>query len=453
MSHELRTPLNGILGFTHLLKQQPNLLSNQKDQVDMIQSSGKHLLTMINEILDLGKIEAQKFEIETAVFNLQTVLHHVYNLTKVQAEAKALRVSYEKYAPLPAIVCGDERKLTQILLNLLGNAVKYTEHGVVKFAVGCANAGAAIDRERICFTVEDTGIGIPQDQLDEIFEPFTQVGEAWKTTEGTGLGLTITRRLVELLDGTLTVTSAVGQGSTFRVELPLPAVEDQAETARSLHTAITGYQGGRKHILIADDHPVNLSMLVSLLEKLDFEVTTARNGQEALLNIWENPPDLILLDYLMPRMNGLEAIQEMRKQPALQEIPIIGVSAAVGSKPETHAFARACDDFLPKPIDVDRLLERIEALLRLSWEFNRDGGETAVSPDNKPMSIPPDTILDLLHNHLERGDFQKIEQLLRDLENTGTEYDQFCRKIKQYTERYDSQGLLRHLQTIKKETS
>jgi len=249
MSHELRTPLNGILGYAHLLKQQANLTPTQQSQVDIIQSSGRHLLTMINEILDLGKIEAQKIEVESAGFNLQTVLHHVYNLTKVHAEAKDLRVSYEEYSPLPAIVRGDERKLTQILLNLLGNAVKYTERGGMKFAVGYAVADAAFDHERMCFEVEDTGVGIAQDQLDEIFEPFTQVGGPWKTTEGTGLGLAITRRLVELLHGTLTVTSAVGQGSTFRVELPLPAVESGAEAVHPLDHEVVALAGDAEDAL------------------------------------------------------------------------------------------------------------------------------------------------------------------------------------------------------------
>ncbi len=449
MSHELRTPLNGILGYAHLLKQQTNFTSIQKSQVDIIQSSGRHLLTMINEILDLGKIEAQKVEVETVEFNLQTVLHHVYNLTKVNAEAKDLRVSYEEYSPLPTVVRGDERKLTQILLNLLGNAVKYTERGGVKFAVDYTVADTALDHERIYFEIEDTGVGIPDDQLEEIFEPFTQVGEAWKTTEGTGLGLTITRKLVELLHGTLTVTSVVGQGSTFRVELPLLAVESRAETAQHLETSIVGYQGERKQILVADDHRVNLSMLVSLLEPLDFQVTTAQNGQEVVRQALENPPDLILLDYLMPVMNGLEVVQELRKHLALQGTPIIGVSAAVGNQPDAHAFVRACDDFLPKPIELNRLLDRIQAHLDLTWLFTREISDTAVSKANETVQIPPATLLDALYHHLERGDFREIEHLLHNLEHNDPIYGQFCRNIEQYTERYDSQGLLRYLQTLK----
>ncbi len=451
MSHELRTPLNGILGYAHLLKQQANLTSTQKSQVDIIQSSGRHLLTMINEILDLGKIEAQKVEVEIAEFNLQTVLHHVYNLTKVHAEAKDLRVSYEEYSPLPVVVRGDERKLTQILLNLLGNAVKYTERGGVKFAVGCVDADATFDYERIRFEVEDTGVGISQEHLDEIFEPFTQVGDTWKTTEGTGLGLAITRRLVELLHGTLTVTSTLGQGSTFRVELPLPAVESQAEAIQHLETAIVGYQGERKQILVADDHHVNLAMLVSLLEPLNFAVTTAHNGQEVVRHALANPPDLIVLDYMMPVMNGLEAVQELRKHPALQETPIIGLSAAVGNQTDAHDFAKACDDFLPKPVDIDRLLNRIQTHLRLAWEFGREIPETTADRGGETAQVPPEAMLDTLCYHLERGDFQKIEQLLRDLDRSNPGYGQFCRNIEQYTQCYNSQGLLNYLQTIKEE--
>jgi len=448
MSHELRTPLNGILGYAHILKQQSNLTSTQKSQLDIIQSSGKHLLTMINEILDLGKIEAQKVEVESVEFNLQTVLHHVYNLTKVHAEAKNLSVAYEERSPLPFVVRGDERKLTQILLNLSGNAVKYTERGQVTLRVSRFAADDLPGDEHLRVEIEDTGVGILQDQLEAIFEPFTRVGETLKTTEGAGLGLAITHKLVELLHGTLSVVSALGKGSTFRVELPLPEVENREVAAQRAQLRIIGYQGERKRILAADDNPTNLGMLVSLLESLGFVLATARNGQEVVRHALTIPPDLILLDYLMPDMDGLEAARELRKHPELQQTPIIGVSATVSERANAHAFVSACDDFLSKPINLDLLLDKIQAHLRLTWDVAQGIPETDVSVSGGTAQIPPVTMLAGLRQHLECGNFRKIEKFLCDLECADPAYAQFCQNIRQYAERYDSHGILRYLQSI-----
>ena len=445
MSHELRTPLNGILGYAHLLKSQANLTPTQKNQIDIIQSSGNHLLTMINEILDLGKIEAQKVAVESVEFNLQTVLHHVYNLSKVNAEAKDLSVCYEERSPLPDVVRGDERKLTQILLNLLGNAVKYTERGGVKLIVGYA---APAD-ERLRVEIEDTGVGIPPNQLEAIFEPFTQVGETWKTTEGTGLGLTITRKLIELLHGTLTVASAIGQGSTFCVELPLPAAASRTASAQLPKIHIIGYHGERKRIFAADDNRANLAMLTALLEPLGFALTTAHNGAEVVTQALISPPDLIVLDYLMPGLDGLATARELRAHAELQQTPIIGVSAAVVEQAHAHAFVKACDDFLPKPVNLDLLLDKIQAHLGLAWIFAvPDILEHAVEVSGGPAQIPPATVRDVLCQHLERGDFWSIEQLLGELVRTEPKYTQFCQQIRRYAEQYDSEGILRYLQTI-----
>ncbi len=445
MSHELRTPLNGILGYAHLLKAQANLTPTQKNQIDIIQSSGNHLLTMINEILDLGKIEAQKVAVESVEFNLQTVLHHVYNLSKVNAEAKDLSVCYEERSPLPDVVRGDERKLTQILLNLLGNAVKYTERGGVKLIVGYA---ASAD-ERLRVEIEDTGVGIPPDQLEVIFEPFTQVGETWKTTEGTGLGLTITRKLIELLHGTLTVASAIGQGSKFCVELPLPAAASRTASAQLPKTHIIGYHGERKRIFAADDNRANLAMLTALLEPLGFALTTAHNGAEVVTQALVSPPDLIVLDYLMPGLDGLATARELRAHAELQQTPIIGVSAAVVEQAHAHAFVKACDDFLPKPVNLDLLLDKIQAHLGLAWIFAvPDILEHAAEVSGGPAQIPPATVRDVLCQHLERGDFWSIEQLLGDLVRTEPKYTQFCQQIRRYAEQYDSERILRYLQTI-----
>jgi signal transduction histidine kinase len=225
MSHELRTPLNAILGYAQILKRQKNLTETQRQQLEIMHSSGEHLLNLINDILDVGKIEAQKMDIEQAVFDLPALLCQALNLTRLNAEEKELRFQYEELSPLPPYAHGDERKLRQILLNLLSNAVKYTHRGSVILRVAYDNEGGGTLR---CDVV-DTGTGIPADKLEAIFEPFTQLAGRGQLREGTGLGLNITRRLLALMHGSLSVESEIGKGSLFRMELPLPPATDREQ--------------------------------------------------------------------------------------------------------------------------------------------------------------------------------------------------------------------------------
>ncbi len=226
MSHELRTPLNAILGYTQILKRQENLTDLQRQQLTVMHSSGEHLLALINDILDVGKIEAQQMDIEPVVYDLQSLIHQVYTLTRLNAEQKGLDFQYQELTPLPSFVYGDERKLRQILLNLLSNAVKYTRRGSVTIRVSYDHTG---DGVFVCEVI-DTGIGIPDDKLEIIFEPFTQLAAIGQMREGTGLGLNITRRLLELMQGSLKVESQIGVGSTFSLKLALPVVACPEQT-------------------------------------------------------------------------------------------------------------------------------------------------------------------------------------------------------------------------------
>jgi signal transduction histidine kinase len=242
MSHELRTPLNAILGYAQILKHQNNLSETQRQQLDIMRSSGEHLLTLINDILDVGKIEASKMEIEDLAFDLQALLGQVFNVTKLLAEEKELRFQYEADTPLPSYVRGDERKLCQILLNLLANAVKYTQRGGVTMRVSYDRAGPGLFR---C-EVADTGIGIPADKLDTIFEPFTQLMTDRKVREGTGLGLNITKRLLALMNGIIGVESIFGKGSTFWMEVALPSPIDSEIAFEKTECNVIGYANGLK---------------------------------------------------------------------------------------------------------------------------------------------------------------------------------------------------------------
>jgi signal transduction histidine kinase len=243
MSHELRTPLNAILGYAQILRRQENLTETQQQHLGIMHSSGEHLLNLINDILDVGKIEAQKMDIEQTVFDLPALVCQSLNLTRLNAEEKELRFLYEEQSPLPPYVHGDERKLRQILLNLLSNAVKYTQRGSVTLRVAYDYEGGGIFR---CDVV-DTGTGIPADKLEAIFEPFTQLADRDQMREGTGLGLNITRRLLELMHGSLSVESEVGKGSLFRLELALPPLTDLKQ-ARDMTDCRPGVEWGTEGI-------------------------------------------------------------------------------------------------------------------------------------------------------------------------------------------------------------
>jgi len=308
----------------------------------------------------------------------------------------------------------------------------------------------------ICrLTISDTGVGIPQDKLEEVFEPFTQVKAHRTSVEGTGLGLAITRRLVDLMQGTLSVHSAVGTGSTFLVELPLPVVEQSAVVTKKKQGRIVGYTEERKRILIADDNITSLSMLVDLLEPLGFEIVTAADGREAIQQVRSFSPDLIITDFVMPDKDGLEIIRELRTDAELRDITCVGASATVVDKERKQAFIDACDTFLPKPVDLDELLKTLQHHLNLEWK--RADMETAYESEYREagedhnFKTPPADILATLIHHAELGAYNELEQALTDLSDRDSEYTEFCRTLHAYIERYDDEGLLRCLNQHKGE--
>ncbi|MBF0551021.1 MAG: PAS domain S-box protein [Deltaproteobacteria bacterium] len=451
MSHELRTPLNAILGYAQILKRQDNLTEGQRHYLDIMHDSGEHLLTLINDILDLSKIEAQRMETQDAPFNLSVVLRQVLNIARVKAEEKDLTIHYDTITPLPEHVRGDERKLKQILLNLLGNAVKYTHRGGIILRVGYDQAKSRSFR---CEVV-DTGIGITPDKLEVIFEPFTQLPADGQTGEGSGLGLSITQRLMALMQGKMEVKSELGRGSTFSVELALPPAVEAGRSARPAEQVVLGYQGPRKSILVVDDNITNTSMLVSMLEPLGFEVTTAENGREAVRQALARRPDMVLLDLVMPVQDGLEAAREMRQYHELNQTRIVGVSATVSDSARKDAFVAACDDFAIKPIRVEQLLEKIQSHLQIVWETAPSGGSAAglVMAEEvlASVKVPPPHILEAIRQTAERGDFGGLEKKLDELPAADAVYTNFCNLIRRYAERYDEDGIITFLDSLRKE--
>jgi len=333
MSHELRTPLNGILGYTQILQKDKNLNSQQKNGVDVIYQCGEHLLTLINDILDISKIEARKMELYPEEFHFSQFLDTIVQICRIRAEQKGIPLSYQAISPLPKVVYADERRLRQVLINLLSNAIKFTPKGYVNFQVGyipihenwelkTGIITTEYSQSKIRFYVEDTGIGIAPEQLEDIFLPFKQVGQDSLKTEGTGLGLAISRQLVQLMGSELNVKSNLGQGSVFWLDLDLPEVVYPTYTDSTEKGDIVAFIGSRRKILVVDDKLENRSILVNLLQPLGFTVLEATDGLDAVNKACEFQPDVIFMDLVMSRMDGFEATRRLRMLPHFLHLEI-----------------------------------------------------------------------------------------------------------------------------------
>jgi signal transduction histidine kinase/ActR/RegA family two-component response regulator len=391
MSHELRTPLNGILGYAQLLRRDPMLSRDQQESVTGIENCGDHLLTLISEILDLAKIEAGRLELDCARVDLDNLLREVADVARIRANQSGLAFTYQTVNRLPAFVLVDERKLRQILLNLLGNAVKFTDQGSVVFRIGASASEGR--RVRLRFDVEDTGIGIESAEVAGIFDPFHQVRQAGRPTDGTGLGLSISRKLVTLMGGQLTVNSHAGHGSTFSVEIEVEEVGMGRRSASLEAPQVTGYRGPRRRILLTDDKIDNRLILGRLLKSLGFLVDEAGNGVQAVSVAQRMQPDLIFMDLVMPIKDGFEAIREIRASAGpLARVPIVAVSASAFENTRVQSTAAGCDDFVTKPIRLDHIVAIAGRLLQLEWTHEQgtlevSGGRPVTDWDTLRMPV------------------------------------------------------------------
>lgn len=450
MSHELRTPLNAILGYTQLLQRYDNITSEQKEQLKTIYSSGKHLLSLINDLLDLSKIEAQAIQIDEKSFNLMSLFKEVYNITRIKAEEKNLAFTFEPLSPIPSCVLGDEGKLRQILINLLNNAIKYTDSGEVIFRV---SYGQSEDQVLQCDII-DTGRGIPTHKKDEIFRPFTQIGEHGEMIEGTGLGLAITKSLIEFLNGTLTLNSEPDKGSHFSVRIKFPPsftfVPDDKEAKN-----IIGYEGTPKKILVVDDNISNASFLEAFLHPLGFIVMKATNGPDALQIINFNHPDIILLDFVMSGMTGLDVIHEIRKDPTLDDIKIIGISASVSRSEFKHDFKSLCDEFLVKPVDINVLLNILGRYLDITWIEKPSDEITSTcfnkeSKNAKEIKPPSSETLNTIELLAKQGNFTRINQILIQLEKEDSIDPSFIQKVRHNCLKFNDDAIISLIRSLKK---
>jgi signal transduction histidine kinase len=371
MSHELRTPLNAILGYAQILKMDTGLTPRQANGLDTIHNSGEHLLTLIVDILDLSRIEAGKAELYPSTVELRSSVYGVADIVRIKAEQKGIGFDVELAPDLPPTIQADEKRLRQILINLLGNAVKFTDSGGVTLSVSHAapRDGQAVLR----FEVRDTGVGIHPEQVERLFQPFEQGGDAAKRIGGTGLGLAISRQLVRMMGGDIQVESLPGAGSSFWFEIPLSADEGIAVPA-SQEPMPVGYDGARRRLLVVDDVPGNRGMLSEMLGALGFEVGTAGDGESALLQLETGPWDLVMMDTTMPVMDGLEATRRIRRHAEWQNLPVISLSANASEADRNRCLAAGASAFLSKPIDRAALLKLLGDLLSLQWRWGPGPG-------------------------------------------------------------------------------
>ncbi|NRF67281.1 CHASE domain-containing protein [Aquincola sp. S2] len=369
MSHELRTPLNAILGYAQLLKMRRDLNERQLHGVQTMQLAGEHLLLLINDILDLARIEAGKVELAPGAVRLDAFLRGIVDIGRVKVDEKGLDFLLETDPGLPAAVMVDEQRLRQVLLNLLGNAAKFTDQGRVRLGVECGDAAAAgADEARVRFVVEDTGVGIRAEHLQTIFQPFEQVGDVRRRAGGTGLGLAISRQLVRLMGGELRVASVFGAGSCFEFELSVPNGAEAPDSAPEAE-AIVGYEGQRRTLLIVDDVPSSRRLLSEVLMSVGFAVREVADGPAALEPAALRDVDLVLINIRMTGLDGLQAIHTLRASAGAGGVPIIAVAASVTGAERADSLAAGADAFLQQPVDGAALLRAIGQQLALAWRL------------------------------------------------------------------------------------
>lgn len=492
MSHELRTPLNGILGYAQILKRDSSLTETQRESVEIMEQSGRHLLLMISDILTLSKIEARKMELLPREFSLPELIDSVSKIAHIQAQCKDIELISQVDDTLPVHVYGDQTRLRQICLNLLTNAVKFTEHGTVTLHVQKLETRPVKAREplpdpsqsfrpisdfnrlhRLRFTVKDTGIGIPHNQLNELYEPFQQIKDVRSRSGGVGLGLTISQRLLSLMESELHVESAPAQGSTFWFEVELPEIAHASPPAEC-RKRILGFHGPIRQILIVDDVPDNRGVLQNIFLHLGFELLEAVDGADAVRKTMEFSPDIIFMDIVLPDIDGIEATRRIRDwenarmnsnsrpqreiavsgEQSLQldsqsRIPIIAISANAFDSTRQECLDAGCDDFLVKPVDVDKLLDLMPQYLKCEWIYEGDDdlqqNELNLSEN---IAVPPMEELLPIWELILKGDITTITDRAERLRELDAKYAPFAEKIVQFAKAYHLDKLEAFIQCL-----
>lgn len=454
MSHEIRTPLNGVLGHAQLLRRNPSLDNRQREGLDVIQKSGEHLLTLINDILDISRIEAGKIELQRSLFELPVFVRAIDELVRLRAKKKQLFYLSRPYdfqndgpgGKLPRYVNGDEKRLRQVLINLLGNAIKFTDSGSVLLKVGRVPYEGFPDRLR--FLVEDTGPGIEAKEHVHIFEAFGQGESARMRTDGTGLGLAISRKLVEMMGGELCLESELGKGSRFWFDIDLPPDGTHAVQVHANKQPIIGYRGPRRKVLVVEDIEDHRVIITDLLSGVGFEVFEADNASRGLRLARRHMPDCVITDLIMPGMSGHDLIRFLRADDALKHVPVIAVSADVSTQQVHTARDAGADVFVTKPVRASELIFHIGKQLELDWLYAEPGQGSTRHPLPDALTrlesarvrkwiLPEQAVLENMYEMARMGDLLNLRDYVESIAEDGR-YSAFTQEVLTHVKAFES---------------
>ncbi|MDZ4200353.1 MAG: PAS domain S-box protein, partial [Kiritimatiellia bacterium] len=418
MSHEIRTPMNAIMGFSQLMMREIGLSPSQKKHLQTITRSGEHLLALINDILEISKIEAGRSALNRAPFDLNGMLDEIEAMFRFRTDGKNIAFRVERIGTLPHCVVGDENKLRQVFLNLIGNAVKFTHEGGVSVRVRIQSWNETASR--LAVEVEDTGEGISENEIIKLFKPFEQSESGKKHQSGTGLGLAISRDFIRLMKGDIRVSSQPGKGSLFQFEIDLEKGRNEAIATAGETRRVAKLRVGQEacRVLVADDKDDNRDLLSQMLGKIGFDVRVVENGEQAVQEYVRWQPRLILMDTRMPILGGNEAIRQIRALEGGKEVKIISVTASTFDEDRKIALKTGADDFLGKPFREEALLEKIRTLLSVEYEYEEDplphppmeAAEGAAHIER--LAALPKDLLHQVHEATLSADMDQIQRLL-----------------------------------------
>ncbi len=423
MSHELRTPLNAILGFSNLLRRESlrkvnPLTQTQQESLSIINHSGEHLLTVINNVLDLSKIEAGRTTLNPINFDLHRLLNDIIEMFVLKADEKGLELLLEHPPEVPQFIRTDIVKLKQVVMNLLGNALKFTEQGMIVLRVGCANEGC----NRILFEVEDTGLGIAKDELKVLFQAFAQTATGRQAKEGTGLGLAISSQFIELMGGKLEVSSEVNKGTTFFFDIEVKVVQESAVREKVAGKQIIGLKPNQPNyrILVVDDNDANRQLLIRLLGSLDFNLKEAIDGLEAV-HLWEEwQPHLIWMDMRMPVMDGYLATKVIRSKPKGQQTKIIALTASTLEEEKAIVMAIGCDDYFRKPFREEDIFEAMHHHIGVEYLYEEiEQADSQIDPEQvltpEALKAVPVELLRKLEEFAVLANIMEVDEVIKEI--------------------------------------
>jgi len=436
MSHEIRTPMNAILGFAQILLRDPELTAGQRAYLGTILRSGEHLLGLINDVLEMSKIESGHISLNPHAFDLHQLLQDVQSMFSEKFKLSGLSLDVVLAENLPRFISSDESKIRQVLINLLSNAVKFTEAGGVSIRLRADSS-----QQMLFCEVEDTGVGIAPAEQEKVFQSFEQTSSGIRSQSGTGLGMSISKSYVELMGGQLSLRSELGRGTCFYFHLRYELAEATEVIQKQMEQRIMGLDPSQPSpsILVVDDQPDNRRLLHDMLRPLGFSIMEAQNGQEALNAFEQHQPDAILMDAAMPVMDGLEATRLIRLQTLHKQPLIISISASAFDHNRAAVISSGADDFVPKPVREQELLSKLQQYLDLKYTYAEPPSESALA-ESKVFSqhdLPAD-MLQAMREALDSGDLEQVEELAQSL---SAEQPALAEKLVTWAQNFDYEQL------------